>query len=113
MNPRLLVIECWGVGDLAIATPFLRAASERYRVTLLAKPHALDLRSRFWPEVEVVPYVVPWTAFRHKYRFGAWPWLELGRLVRQLRRERFDIGLPHGGIRVIICFSGSSTHGSA
>jgi ADP-heptose:LPS heptosyltransferase len=93
MNPRLLVIECWGVGDLAIATPFLRAASERYRVTLLAKPHALDLRSRFWPEVEVVPYVVPWTAFRHKYRLNAWPWLELGRLVRQLRREQFDIGL--------------------
>jgi len=93
MKPKLLVMECWGLGDLAIATPFLQAASARYRVTLLAKPYALDLQPRFWPEVEVVPIVAPWTAFRHKYRLIAWPWREVGRLVRRLRQERFEFGV--------------------
>lgn len=86
-------MECWGLGDLAIATPFLKAASQKFRVTLLAKPYALDLQPRFWPEVEVIPFVAPWTAFRHKYRLGAWPWVGLGRLVRKLSRERFDVGI--------------------
>ena len=93
MKPKLLVVECWGVGDLAIATPFLRAASARYEVTLLAKPYALDLQARFWPEVKVVPFVLPWTAFRHKYRLGSWPWLELIGLTRRLRKEHFAAGL--------------------
>jgi ADP-heptose:LPS heptosyltransferase len=88
----LLVVELWGMGDLVIATPFLQAASERYAVTLLAKPFAEDLRRRFWPKVRVRRFVAPWTAFRHKYQLWRWPWLEMFRL-RNLGRERFDIGL--------------------
>jgi heptosyltransferase-2 len=88
----LLVVELWGLGDLVIATPFLQAASRQYAVTLLAKPYALDLQPRFWPEVRVVPFVAPWTAFRHKYKLYAWPWGEMARL-RRLRSPRFDIGL--------------------
>jgi glycosyltransferase involved in cell wall biosynthesis len=93
MKPKLLVLECWGLGDLALATPFLRLACERYQVTLVAKPYATDLRPRFWPEVEVIPFAAPWTAFRNKYQLLQWPWPELARLVRRLRRERFDVGL--------------------
>ena len=37
---RLLVLELWGVGDVALALPFLRIASQRADVTLLAKRHA-------------------------------------------------------------------------
>ena len=62
MKPKLLIIELWGLGDLAIATPFLRAASDQYTVTLLAKPYAQDLQARLWPGVEVLPFVAPWTA---------------------------------------------------
>ena len=51
-KPKLLVVELWGLGDLVIATPFLQAACEKYAVTLLAKPYALDLRARLWPEVQ-------------------------------------------------------------
>ena len=46
-NSYQLVIELWGIGDLAIATPFLQAATAKYDVTLLAKPHALDLQKTF------------------------------------------------------------------
>src|SRR5437867_3065349 len=92
MKPKLLVVELWGLGDLVIATPFLQAASERFAVTLLAKPYAEDLRNRFWPDVNVVPFIAPWTAFEHKYRLLAWPWREIFRL-RKLISQHFDFGL--------------------
>jgi ADP-heptose:LPS heptosyltransferase len=93
VKPKLLVVELWGLGDLIIATPFLRAASERYQVTLLAKPYAKDLQARFWKEVKVVPFVAPWTAFKHKYRLLGWPWFGMLRLLYRLRTERFDFGV--------------------
>ena len=74
MKRKLLVIELWGVGDLAIATPFLRKASEQFDVTLLAKPYALDLQERFWPSLKVVPFNAPWTSFDRKYHLLSWPW---------------------------------------
>lgn len=93
MKPRLLVLELWGLGDLIIATPFLRAAAKKHAVTLLAQPFALELKTRFWPDVTVIPFVAPWTAFQHKYRFWRWPWRELSQLRRQLVAEQFDYGV--------------------
>ncbi|MGH7991806.1 MAG: glycosyltransferase family 9 protein, partial [Limisphaerales bacterium] len=93
VKPKLLVVELWGVGDLAIATPFLRAAAERFEITLLAKPHALELRPRFWPEVRVETFVAPWTVFRGKYHFWRWPWQEMFGLRRKLRAEHFEFGM--------------------
>jgi ADP-heptose:LPS heptosyltransferase len=92
VKPTLLVVELWGLGDLVIATPFLRAASGKYNVRLLAKPYANDLQARFWPAVTVVPFIAPWTAFRRKYQLWSWPWRDIFRL-RRLARPRFDIGL--------------------
>jgi ADP-heptose:LPS heptosyltransferase len=93
MKPKLLVVELWGLGDLIIGSPFLRAASEKFDVTLVAKPYAVDLQQRFWPNVKVVPFVAPWTAFKHKYRLYAWPWWRMLRLLHSLGRQRFDYGL--------------------
>lgn len=93
MKPPLLVIELWGLGDLVIATPFLRAASERYAVTLLAKPYAADLQARFWREVRVVPFTAPWTAFKHKYYLLSWPWRAILGLRRTLAADHFAFGL--------------------
>ena len=92
MKQKLLVVELWGLGDLVIATPFLQAASDKFDVTLLAKPYARDLKPRFWPDVNVVPFIAPWTAFRRKYRLHAWPWRHIFGL-RKLLGERFDVGL--------------------
>jgi len=93
LKPKLLVVELWNLGDLVIATPFLQAASERYAVTVLAKPHANDLQARLWPAVKVIPFIAPWTAFKHKYRLLRWPWGEIFRLRRKLSAERFEFGL--------------------
>ena len=93
MKPKLLIVELWGLGDLVIATPFLRAVAERFEVTLLAKPFALDVQPRLWPGVRVVPFVAPWTAFKRKYQLWRWPWQEIFHLTRALSIERFDFGL--------------------
>ena len=93
LKPKLLIVELWGLGDLVIATAFLRAAAERFDVTLLAKPFALDLRPRLWPEVKVITCTAPWTAFKNKYLFWRWPLLAMVRLRRKLGAEHFDYGL--------------------
>lgn len=93
LKPKLLVIELWGIGDLVIATPFLRAAQEKFDVTLLAKPYALELQARFWPGVTVRPFNAPWTAFKGKYQLWRWPFPEMIRLLQDLAGEHFDFGL--------------------
>lgn len=92
MKPKLLILELWGLGDLVIATPFLREAARRFAVTVVSKPFGLDLQPRLWPEVRVVPFVAPWTAFKAKYRLWQWPWRQMRRLVRSLAAEQFDVG---------------------
>jgi len=87
------VLELWGLGDLALALPFLRAASTRARVTLVARPHAAPLLARFAPDVALLPFTAPWTAFTGKYRLQRWPWRVLGQLRRELRAARFDIAV--------------------
>jgi ADP-heptose:LPS heptosyltransferase len=91
--PRLLAVELWGLGDVALAIPFLRVAAAHARVTLLAKPHAAPLLARFAPGVEHVPLIAPWTAFAGKYRLHRWPWRELEQVRRRLRSERFETGV--------------------
>lgn len=95
MKPKLLILELWGLGDLVIATPFIQAAAEKFSVTLLAKPFAVEMRPRLWPAVEVVPFTAPWTAFRFvsKYSLWRWPWLEMLHLQRELQAKNFDYGI--------------------
>jgi ADP-heptose:LPS heptosyltransferase len=92
-KPKLLIVELWGMGDLVIATPFLQAASQRYAVTLLAKAYALDLQPRLWPEVNVVPFNAPWTAFKQKYYLWRWPLGEMLRLRNLFTAATFAYGL--------------------
>ena len=93
MKPKLLIVELWGLGDLAIATPFLRAATEKFAVTLLAKPFARDLQPRLWPGVSVETFTAPWTAFKKKYYLWRWPFWEIYRLRQRLAAARFDFAL--------------------
>ncbi len=79
----------WGLGDLAVAIPFLRTATQHAKVTLLAKPHAAPLLQHFAPAVELIPLVAPWTAFRGKYHLHRWPWGTLRQTIRTLRERKF------------------------
>ncbi len=93
MKPKLLAVELWALGDLMVATPFLRAAAQQFEVTLLAKPTAKELQPRLWPGIEVIPFNFPWTAFRGKYRLHRWPWHGLAQVTAELRRHKFDIAI--------------------
>jgi ADP-heptose:LPS heptosyltransferase len=93
VKPKLLIVELWQVGDLTIATPFIRKAAEHFDVTVLAKPFAFDLQKRFWPPVKVITFSAPWTAFNRKYRLLSWPWRDLISVLLKLRRERFDVAV--------------------
>jgi ADP-heptose:LPS heptosyltransferase len=73
-----------------VATPFLRLATQKYEVTLFAKPLAEQLHARFWPDVQIVPFMAPWTAFRGKYRLHEWPWKALRNVLQTMRRQKFD-----------------------
>jgi ADP-heptose:LPS heptosyltransferase len=94
MKLKLLIVELWGIGDLLIGTPFMQAASEKYEVTLLAKPHALELAPVFWPGIRVIPVVAPWTTFQRsrKYLAWSWPWRNALATRSLLRNEHFDLG---------------------
>jgi ADP-heptose:LPS heptosyltransferase len=92
LKSKLLIIELWGLGDLVIATPFLRAAAEKYEVTLLAKPYAQELQTRLWPRIKIIPFNAPWTAFQGKYDVWRWPLWDMFRLRQSLAAERFDFG---------------------
>jgi ADP-heptose:LPS heptosyltransferase len=87
------VLELWGIGDVALAVPFLREASRQTEVTLLAKPHAGPIVRHFAPDVHHVPLEAPWTAFTGKYRLLRWPWRTIHRALSLLRVARFDHGL--------------------
>jgi heptosyltransferase-2 len=91
-KPRLLILELWQLGDLIIGTPFFREAVKKFEVTVLAKPHAQELRPLLWPEVNVIPFIAPWTTFKGKYQIHRWPWLEMFRIARTTRASRFDVG---------------------
>jgi heptosyltransferase-2 len=93
VKPKLLIVELWGLGDLVIATPFLRAAAEKFDITLLAKPFALDLQPRLWPGVRVETFTAPWTAFKNKYHLWRWPFFKIIRLRRRLARQQFEFGV--------------------
>lgn len=93
MKPKLLVVELWGLGDLALASPFLRAAQLRYQVTLLAKPSAPYLANRLFSEIETVALDASWTQFNGKYWLHRWPWRKLNSTISELRSRRFDIAV--------------------
>jgi ADP-heptose:LPS heptosyltransferase len=93
VKPKLLIVELWGLGDLVIATPFIRAAGEKFDIALLAKPYALDLQPRLWPDIKVIPFTAPWTAFQNKYHLWRWPLQEMLRLQKKLTAEQFEFGL--------------------
>ncbi len=104
------MLELWGLGDLVLALPFLRAASASYRVTLLAKPHTAPLLARFAPAVEHLPLNAPWTAFTGKYRLHRWPWRVLLQTRSALRTRHFDLALsarPDPRDHLLLALSGA------
>jgi len=93
---KILVVELWQIGDVVLATPVLQRLRELYpgaTVTLLAKPHAIELLEGTALVDEIIPYDFPWTARTGKYRPGRYDRKALTRLLGDLRARRFDVSL--------------------
>lgn len=91
---RILLLELWGIGDVVLATGALRSIRTAYptaRISVLAKSFARELLIAPGLADEVIAYDFPWTAFTRKYHPSRYDVGEIVRLIRRLRRERFDL----------------------
>ena len=92
-KPKLLILEFWGLGDLTFSIPLLRAARERYEITLVGKEHARPLLGPTFPDIHFLAYDAPWSAYSGKYNLWKWDLRELLTLIQRMRAERFDIAV--------------------
>jgi heptosyltransferase-2 len=91
---RILVIELWHIGDVVLSTAMLRALRERFpkaRITLLAKPHAVELLRGSGLADEIVTFDFPWTAFSGKYLPWRYRPFKFLNLFAKLRKSEFDL----------------------
>jgi ADP-heptose:LPS heptosyltransferase len=96
---KVLVLECWGLGDVVLLLPFLqslRASFPRASVSLAVNPKSLQLLQAESVADEVIPLPVPWSqhvARRRKYNPFSLSWADLIRSLLALRRQHFDLAL--------------------
>lgn len=89
-KPKLLVLECWGLGDLAMATGFLHEAVKVWDVELVGKAYARTLLEPTFPQITYTVFDPPWSVFHGKYRLWKWDWLGIFSLLWRLRSRHFD-----------------------
>jgi ADP-heptose:LPS heptosyltransferase len=88
---KCLVVELWWIGDATLMTPVLQGLqADGWDVTVLGKPQSRLLLQDSYPAVHWIEFDAPWTVFRGKYRLWSWPWRELLRVLREVRRGKFD-----------------------
>src|SRR5215471_9373831 len=110
MKAKLLVLELWGLGDLAIASLFLRGAQEQFEVTLLVNDNVALLAEHLVPGIKVISLEAPWTQFSRKYHLPTWRWRELHSKVTSLRQRNFDVAVsarPDPRDHVLMFLSGA------
>jgi len=90
---RILITELWGLGDLTLATPFIREALKDSEVFLLSKPHAKELLHPSFSGLQFLYITAPWTSHRGKYRLWEWDWKALLATIARLRDLQFDLAI--------------------
>lgn len=91
---RIGVFLYWGIGDAVLGLPLLQALRDTYpdaHITALGKPWLIELfgdEGLFDAYFDIVP---PWTRHRGKYNVWDADWRRFLRLLRQLRRNPFDL----------------------
>ena len=93
---KILVVEFWNLGDLAILVPFLRNLRRSFpsaRVSLLVNRNLSSFLEGQGIVDETIPIRVPWA--RHfnrwrKYNPFSMDWISLTRTILALRKRRFD-----------------------
>lgn len=97
---NILFIEIWGIGDLVMGGHVFKKMKEVLpdaRIFLLSKEYAREIFKADHFIDEYIFYDFPWTKFKGKYNLLRWDWLELFRLIKRLRAEKFDLILDARG----------------
>jgi len=87
-------MEPWNIGDVVLATPFLRALRRLYpgaSISLLGKQHAQVILEGSGLVDEVIVCDLPWTASQNKYPLDSTTVRNIHALVRTLRSRNFDL----------------------
>lgn len=93
---KILVVEYWNLGDLAILVPFLRDLRQSFpqaRISLLLGPGLTCFLEGQGLVDEFIPVHVPWARHFHrwrKYNPFSLDWISLARSFLALRKRRFD-----------------------
>lgn len=93
---RVLVVEYWNLGDLAILVPFLRNLRSNFpraRISLLLNANLARFLEGQGLVDEFIPGRVPWARHFHrwrKYNPFSLDWISLVRTILALRKRRFD-----------------------
>lgn len=92
----ILVLELWHIGDVVLATAALQRLRDIFplaRLTLLAKPHAVELLEGSGLTDEIITFEFPWTAMSGKYRPGRYDRGAIAGIVKRLRNGSFDLSV--------------------
>ena len=96
---KVLVIECGQLGDIALASAFLKNLRIHYtdaHIALAADPRVFPLVESEELVNELIPILVPWGVGSSRWRrynvFSA-AWMKFVGTVRRLRRQSFDVAM--------------------
>ena len=94
---RILVLECWNLGDLVMELPFLRNLRIHYpnaHIALLTSPKCAELTAHQGLVDELIIVRVPWAQHYSRWRkynpFSSL-WIEFFRTLRLLRAQEIDL----------------------
>ena len=90
---KILVVNLGGIGDVLLSQPALRALKNLYpqtHMTFLGVPRVCDLIRDF----KIFDEVVGFLAYEERARtFGISRFIDIMRLLRRLRQERYDLAI--------------------
>ncbi len=94
---RILVLECWNLGDLVMEVPFLRNLRRHYpdaHIALLTSPKCAELISDQDLVDELIVVKVPWAQHYSRWRkYNPFSplWIEFLHTLRLLRSQKFQL----------------------
>jgi len=110
---RILVLELWNIGDVVLTLPFLqqlRVIFPNASVVLAGGHHARELLASSGLVDEFIETDLTWQRPSRRLNPLAYPWREIWRLGRRLRRQKLDVAFqcrPHVREYVILALSGA------
>jgi len=97
---KILILELWGIGDLVMMSPILQPLRENFpqaKIILLSKQAGKDIFGQSSYFDDYIVFDFPWTKFSEKYKIWEWDWKSIINIIRQLKKEKFELILDARG----------------